>query len=278
LFNDLQPEEVKNITMISIIISTHKPELFEAVKVSIDKTIGVAYEIIGVENHARYSICEAYNIGESQAKYPYLCFVHEDVLFKTKDWGKSLISIMEADKSIGLIGIAGTKFKSTYPTGSWGQSSFLTKYKRGHVFVYADNLVEQHIEYDDSKHPELLEEVVCVDGVFMFTKKEVYKSCRYDDTVFTNFHGYDLDFSLQVFFQSYKVLVYRGVELIHLSQGNYTPYFTLANRLMQKKWGSKLPVASNDLGLNNSRLCYYNTVNNLISLKDTLIRKIKKHL
>lgn len=264
--------------MISIIISTHKPECFEAVKASIEKTIGVAYEIIGVENHARYSICEAYNIGESQTKYPYLCFVHEDVLFKTIDWGKRLISILEADSSIGLVGIAGTKFKSTYPTGSWGQSSFLRKYKRGHVFVYTDDLVEQHIEYDDSKEPKLFEEVVCVDGVFMFTKKEIYQSCRYDDTVFTNFHGYDLDFSLQVLFQSYKVIVYRGIELIHLSQGNYTPYFTLANRLIQKKWKQKLPVASKDLGLDNYRLFYNNTVNNLISFKDTLLRKIKRHL
>ncbi|MCE5331940.1 MAG: glycosyltransferase family protein [Bacteroidales bacterium] len=264
--------------MISIIISTHKPEYFEAVKASIEKTIGVAHEIIGIENHACYSICETYNIGESQAQYPYLCFVHEDVLFRTQDWGKHLISTMEADQSIGLIGIAGTKFKSTYPTGSWGQSSFLRKFKRGHIFIYSNDSVEQHIEFDDSIQPKLLEEVVCVDGVFMFTKKEIYKSCRYDDTVFTNFHGYDLDFSLQVHFKLYKVLVHRGIELVHLSKGNYTSYFTQANRLIQKKWRSKLPAASRDLGLNNYQLCYYNTVNSFISYKDTLIRKIKKHL
>jgi len=264
--------------MISIIISTHKPEYFKAVKANIEKTIGVAHEIIGIENHACYSICEAYNIGESQAQYPYLCFVHEDVLFRTQDWGKCLISVMEADQSIGLVGIAGTKFKSTYPTSSWGQSSFLRKFKRGHIFIYSDDSVEQHIEFDDSIQPKLLEEVVCIDGVFMFTKKEIYKSCRYDDNVFTNFHGYDLDFSLQVHLQSYKVLVHRGIELIHLSKGNYTPYFTLANRLIQKKWKSKLPVASRDLGLNNYWLRYYNTVNSFISYKDTLIRKIKKQL
>jgi GT2 family glycosyltransferase len=264
--------------MISVIISTHKPEYLESVKVSIEKTIGVPYEIIGIENHARYSICEAYNIGESQANYPYLCFVHEDVLFKTKDWGQRLISIMETDQSIGLIGVAGTKFKSTYPTGSWGQSSFLRKYKRGHVFVSLDGQNEQHIEFDDSKQPKRLEEVVCVDGIFMFTKKEIYKDCKYDDRIFTNFHGYDLDFSFQVFFQSYKVMVCREIELIHMSKGNYTPYFTLANRLIQKKWNSKLPVASKDLGLSNYGLCYYNMGNNFISFVDTLMRKIKRML
>lgn len=261
--------------MISIVISTHKPEYLEAVKLSIAHTIGVEYEIISIENHAQYSICEAYNIGENKAKFSYLCFVHEDVLFKTQDWGKKLISIMEEDKSIGLIGIAGTKFKSTYPTGSWGQSSFLRKFKRGHIFVSSINSIEEHIEFDDSKQPKLLEEVVCVDGVFMFTKKEVYKSCKYDDNTFSNFHGYDLDFSLQVFFQSYKVLIYRNIEIIHLSKGNYTPHFTLANRLIQKKWKSKLPVASRDLGLSNYQLRYYNIFNNLYSFKDTLLRKIR---
>lgn len=261
--------------MISIIISTHKSEYFKAVQISIEQTIGVEYEIIGIENHAQYSICEAYNIGENKAKYPYLCFMHEDILFKTKNWGKTLISIMEADKSIGLIGIAGTKFKSTYPTGSWGQSSFLKKYKRGHIYVPSDKSAEKHIEFDESKQPQTLEEVVCIDGVLMFTKKDIYKSCRYDDNTFTNFHGYDLDFSLQVHFQSHKVMILRDIELIHLSTGNYTSYFTLANRLIQKKWKAKLPVASRDLDLSDFELFYYNTVNNLISFKDTLIRKFK---
>lgn len=262
--------------MISIIISTHKPEYFKSVKISIEQTIGTEYEIIGIENHAQYSICKAYNIGESKAKYPYLCFMHEDILFKTKDWGKTLISIMEADKSIGLIGIAGTKFKSTYPTGSWGQSSFLKKYKRGHIYVPSNNSIEHHIEFDESKQPKLLEEVVCIDGVLMFTKKDIYKSCRYDDRTFTNFHGYDLDFSLQVHTKSYKVMVFRNLELIHLSTGNYTPYFTLANRLIQKKWRVALPIASRDLRLSNFVLNYYNTVNNLILFKDTIVRKLKK--
>jgi len=63
-----------------------------------------------------------------------------------------------------------------------------------------------------------------------------------------------------------------------MSKGNYTPYFTLANRLIQKKWNSKLPVASKDLGLSNYGLCYYNMGNNFISFVDTLMRKIKRML
>ncbi len=262
--------------MISIIISTYKPHNFESVKNSIKETIGAEHEIIGIENPARYSICEAYNIGEKQAKYPYLCFLHEDVIFKTQNWGKHLISEMEKDSSIGLIGVAGTKFKSTYPTGSWGQSAILLKYKKGHILTYSDNHVEQHVEYDMSDNPKQSEEVVCIDGVFMFTRKDIYKSCRFDEITFSNFHGYDLDFSLQIHFNDYKVMVSRCIELIHSSNGNYSPEFTMANRLIQKKWKHKLPVASKDLRLNKMQLYFYNCINNIVSSKDTLIRKLKR--
>lgn len=262
--------------MISVIISTYNPEYFEAIKANIQATIGVEYEIIGVENKGRYSICEAYNIGMNEAKYPYLCFVHEDVILKTKNWGEYLISIANKDEKVGLIGVAGTKVKSTYPISSWGQSSFFVKYRRGHIFTLTNNKSEQHIEFDISVAPQINEDVVCIDGVFMFTKKEVFKLCSFDEHLFKNFHGYDLDFSLQIHFNSYRVLVDRNIELIHLSKGNYTPYFNLANKLINKKWKAKLPVASRDLGLNTYQLELYNLINNTISLKDSLVRYVKK--
>lgn len=261
--------------MISIIVSTYKPNLFNRLSENIKETIGVDYELIPIYNQSKYSLCQAYNIGLEQASYNYLCFIHEDVIFKTKDWGRHLASAMENDKKIGLIGVAGTKFKSTYPTASWGQSSFLKKFKRGHIFVFSDNKVEKHVEYDISKYPKEIEEVVCIDGIFMFTKKEVFQNCKYDELTFTNFHCYDLDFSLQVHFQSYKVVVDRSIDLIHLSKGNYNSHFTLANKLLQKKWKSKLPIASRDLGFNKYQLHYYNLINYIISLKDSLILKLK---
>jgi len=270
LFNDLQPEEVKNITMISIIISTHKPELFEAVKVSIEETIGVAYEIIGVENHARYSICEAYNIGERQAKYPYLCFVHEDVLFKTKDWGKSLISIMEADKSIGLIGIAGTKFRSSYPS-SIGQGPGLRRFLRGNIYHW-----DKYKDFDVSILKSDIDNVVCIDGVFMFSKKDVFQHCRFDEQLLTHFHGYDIDFSLQIFFQGYRVIVDRKILLSHYSNGNYAEQNTKANRLIGKKWKRKLPVVSKDLKLSWMDIHILDSLNWLYFLKTAFISKCKQ--
>lgn len=246
-------------TMISIIISTHNPEFLEAVKVSIEKTIGVAYEIIAIENHKQYSLCKAYNLGSEKVKYPYLCFLHEDVVFITQGWGTRLVALMNNDKSIGLIGIAGSKYKSTYPTTGWGTGPFIHKFWRGHYYTYL-NKEKTHIDLDHSLQKAVVEDVLIVDGVFLFTKKEVLQSCRFDDKLLTHFHGYDTDFSLQVYFQSYRVVVDRGLELIHSSLGETGDEFANANRHILKKWLPELPVATKDCQLNFIQLHFYDVL------------------
>lgn len=259
--------------MISIVISTYKPDLFQRVSKSIEDTIGIEYEIIAIENHAKYSICEAYNMGVEKSQYPYICFVHEDVLFKTNDWGKRLVSAMELDSSIGLIGVAGTKFKSTYPS-ALGQGPILFKnYMRGHIYHWGD----KYSDFDSTlKHKEI-DDVICIDGVFMFVRKEVFKFCRFDDKLLTHFHGYDIDFSLQVFFQAYRIIVDRGIVLDHYSNGDYSKQNVAANRMIGKKWFRKLPVATKDLKLSIFRLHYLDFLNWCHFISAAIKRKLNQN-
>jgi len=125
-----------------------------------------------------------------------------------------------------------------------------------------------------TKEHKETEDVVCVDGVFLFTKREVFQTCRFDDKLLTHFHGYDIDFSLQVFFQSYRVIVDRGILLDHHSSGDYSKQNTKANRKIGKKWLSKLPVATSDLHLSYFRLHYLDFLNWLYFLKTAFKRKI----
>ena len=256
--------------MISIIISTYKPILFERVSINIKESIGVEFEIIAIENNAQYSLCEAYNMGVKRAKYPYLCFVHEDVLFKTVNWGERLITIMNSEKSIGLIGVAGTKFKASYPS-AFGQGPGLSQFIRGNLYhwdTYKDlDQNSQHVEVED---------VVCIDGVFMFSKNEIFQHCRFDDKLLTHFHGYDIDFSLQVFFQHYRVVVDRGTLIAHFSNGNYALHNTQANRKVGKKWMSKLPLATKDANLSTFQIRYLDFWNWCHFLKMAIIRKVIK--
>lgn len=261
--------------MISIIVSTHKPQMLERFSVSLSQSIGVEYELISIENHAKYSICEVYNLGVERSIYPYLCFVHEDVILKTKNWGNRLISILENDPKIGLIGVAGSKFKSTYPLSGWGQGPSLSKYKRGHIYHQLGTADKSYLNFDESIIFKEVEDVVCLDGVFLFSKKEVFMHCRFDDKMLTHFHGYDLDISLQIFFQSYRVLVDRGIELIHFSGGNYSSEYTVANKKIMRKWLFKLPVASKDLNLSCFEIFKIDIVNWFYSSKDTVKRKLR---
>ncbi len=260
--------------MISIVISTRKDvAALQTLSDNINKTIGVVHEIIFVQNNGQYSLCEAYNNGIVKSRYNYFCFMHDDIVFRSLGWGKRLCDLMKNDKCIGLIGAAGTKFKSTYPSG-WGQSPYLSKFNRGHIFSKLEGQSENYFDFDENFPHMEIEDVVCVDGVFLFTKKEVLQVCHFDEKTLTNFHGYDIDFSLQVYFNSYRVLVDRNLLLTHHSGGNYSKQYTLANRLIVQKWRSKLPVVTNDTNLRLLDIKILDLKNWLYFLFAALKRKI----
>lgn len=259
--------------MISIIISTYKPENFKAVSDSIEKTIGTDYEIIGIENHLQYSISEAYNRGSVKAKFPYICFMHDDIVFYTQDWGKRLVTQMEQDPSIGLVGIAGSKFKSNYPNTGWGNGPYLTIFNRG--CLYTDPSQKQPVDFDTRKIKTDIDDVAVLDGLFLFTRKSITDSHKFDDKLLTHFHAYDADFSLQVFFAGYRLIIDRGIELVHYSKGVFAKDFANENAKVVNKWKSHLPVASKDLDLNKWQLTYYNSKCWAGYIQNWILRKIK---
>lgn len=77
------------MNMISIIICSRNKNIDSELEQNILDTIGnIVYEVINIDNSTNnYSIFQAYNKGTQIAKYPYLCFMHEDILFHTADWG-----------------------------------------------------------------------------------------------------------------------------------------------------------------------------------------------
>src|SRR5690349_17422997 len=98
--------------MISILVCSVKPGLYQQLAVNIEETIGIDYELLCFDNRkANKGICEVYNLLAAKAKYNLLLFVHEDVLFKTNNWGQILSRIF-FENEIGVVGIAGCKYKS----------------------------------------------------------------------------------------------------------------------------------------------------------------------
>ena len=92
--------------MISIIICSRFQSISKKLKDNIENTVGVVHEIICIDNSkSQYDIFSAYNEGVKRSQYPLLCFMHEDILHYTNDWGKLLINHFR-DLKVGLIGIS----------------------------------------------------------------------------------------------------------------------------------------------------------------------------
>lgn len=231
--------------MISIIVSSQDEEILEKLSNNIATSIGVPYEIISFENaKGKMGICEVYNRGIEKASFEILCFTHEDVFFETNDWGKKVVAHL-ADKKIGLIGLAGGDTKSLVPS-SWSSS----------IFQSEINII-QHSK-DKSKAPEriaktgypesnaTLKPVIAVDGVWMCTRKDVTAQFMFDSTTFKGFHGYDIDFSLQVQ-TAYQIGVVFDILVHHFSEGSYNKAWIEAMIAISKKWKKRLPVSVRQL-------------------------------
>lgn len=199
--------------MISVIICSVKEELARQVKANIDSTIGVNWEYICIPNvNPSRSLTAVYNEGAARAIYPLLCFVHEDVEFRTIGWGKILSEYFRADPQLGMLGLAGSAYKSRTPSG-W--TSFLPEFDRCHVIQRLDGGKECPM-YFDGGEPASLKDVISVDGVFMVIPRKVATLIPFEEQLLDGFHFYDVDISVRIARQ-YRVAVTFEIDLVHFS-------------------------------------------------------------
>lgn len=227
--------------MISVIICSADKNVLEGAVNSIANTIGVEHEIITIANKsARLGICEAYNQGAAKARFAILCFMHEDVSFETPGWGHRVIAHLN-NKEIGLIGVAGGDTKSLVPS-SWPSSIFeseisLIQHYRGNKEKGIKIIMTGYPEDDSS-----CKNVACIDGVWMCTRKDVFNRHQFDQEGVAGFHGYDIDYSLQVG-GSYRVCVIFDVLIHHYSEGSFSKAWMENCMLISSKWKTKLPYS-----------------------------------
>ena len=85
--------------MLSIIVCSVRPQMLAALKENIYATI-------------KYSIAKVYNLCASQAKYPHLLFIHEDVRFLEKNWYGKICGKL-SEPGCGVIGSRGIHFRAS---------------------------------------------------------------------------------------------------------------------------------------------------------------------
>lgn len=225
--------------MLSVIISSANSSLLADVRKNIADTIAVPHEIIAFDNsNGKRGICEIYNEGIQKAKYELLCFMHEDIAIKTAGWGKIIKSKFDEHGDYGLLGIAGSDYKSVAPSG-WNGSGIDTDHVNL-VQHYKSGKKDPVHRFKNVFNKELVE-VACVDGVWFCVRKKIAAEILFDQNTFKGFHGYDIDFSLAVSCK-YKLGVIYDVMIEHFSEGNYDRTWMDETLKLHNKWYDHLPV------------------------------------
>ncbi|MDF2431617.1 MAG: hypothetical protein JWP44_1248 [Mucilaginibacter sp.] len=228
--------------MISIIICSRTETISSQLNENIEKTIGVAYEIIPIDNSKnKYSIFEAYNLGVQKSQYPYLCFMHDDIIYHTQNWGNNVLKHFE-DAKTGAIGIAGSPY-ATQMAGSWWGGGLVNQY----ILPVGNNEPEITITYKDTA---VKNEVVLLDGVWFCTRKSLFNKISFDTTSFNGFHFYDVDISIQIHQLGYKLFSVFDVLIRHHTSAKMDKSWSENAMIFNKKWASVLPISCIKLSYN----------------------------
>lgn len=231
--------------MISIIICNRKKVLDPKLENNIKSTIGIEYEIINIDNSDnRYNIFQAYNKGIQKSKYPYICFMHDDILYHTVNWGKNIIDYFN-DPAVGMIGVAGPTYISQLPGIWWGienEKCRTDSIRQCNLDTDRFDLTRQHYTLYNP-YNEKATEVVALDGLFFCIKKEIFGDVSFDES-YNGFHFYDIDISLQIKSKGYKLLCVYDVLIEHISVSNLSLEWVKASRVFFNKWKKLLPITT----------------------------------
>ncbi len=207
---------------------------------NINESVGIEHELVIVGNYNnKYSIFSAYNEGVKRAKYPYLCFMHDDIFYHTQNWGEKVISHFRND-IVGLIGVIGTHyfFSGPFP---WWQADITSG-------IYIRNSIDRNeietIKYLDFMNNVSSIEVVAVDGFWFCINKRLFSLISFDEQTFSGFHCYDTDICFQVREHNYQVRVVSDIIIEHFSDGNADLKWAENCILLWKKWKKQLPQSA----------------------------------
>lgn len=222
--------------MITVIICSVNPDYLSKLQVNIAATIGVPYELLAIDNrNSNKGICKVYNEAAAAAQYELLCFIHEDVLLHSKDWGLVLADVL-SNQLAGVVGVSGTIYKSRYPA-SW-VACRLGYYRINTLQHFRNKPGPVRSVVNPANETE--SEVVVVDGVFMACRKATWQDNPFDEKMLNGFHGYDLDWSISIG-TKFQVVVTHRILLEHFSEGSFTREWINASFALHQKWKSSLP-------------------------------------
>jgi GT2 family glycosyltransferase len=220
------------VLQISFVISSYRKKLVEKCIQSIQNSIDCPAEFVVIENKgARKSIFQVYDEGAQKAKYPILCFLHEDVEILSNSYWLENVERLFSKSDTGVVGVAGSK--DLTESGVWWDSGNRLSGAAMHVHEGQEYMTSFGGPYG---------RVVVVDGVIFLIKKKIYlKLGGYKDTELDGFHFYDVDLCMRAHWAGYRNYT-TDLLVRHLSIGEMPPAWEENRQKWLARYGHKLPV------------------------------------
>lgn len=219
---------------IIVVFSSHltKEENQKFIK-HIDNTIGVRHKTVCYPNFNQYSLPEIYNqaIKDHSEKDSIFVMCHNDIVFKTYDWGKLLLTKFNST-NYDIIGVAGSTYLSI--TGRWWDN----RSKMCGIVEHSNGLREWVSQYSHEIHG--VKEVVLIDGLFMSFNPETIIH-KFDNN-YKGFHFYDLSFCIPNYLDGCNVGVTTSIRILHKSIGQTNQEWEVNRQQFVREYQDELPI------------------------------------
>lgn len=217
--------------MITVVYCTRKivPEFIEMIHLN----VGLEdVQVIPFENNGERSLSQVYNEGMRLARYPIICFIHDDITFDTPNWGRKLLRNFRDYPDFGIIGVAGT---THLMDGKWWTDRKAMKGIVNHSDGYKRWVSRFSVDQEERIH-----DVIILDGVFMAIDKRKIKHLW--DESFQGFHFYDLAFTFTNFLDGVRVGVMTNIRITHRSVGKTNAAWEANKIKFERMFEDSLPV------------------------------------
>jgi hypothetical protein len=242
---------------------------------SIKNTIGINFETIIFDNREKkLDICQVYNYCAAKAKFPYLCFIHEDIIMPTVNWGKNMIEFAEKTPECGIIGFAGGTIVKKNFLSWWCGTKARYRFYDLNIGGKACHIDGLSCKYNNPDNEEFAK-VITLDGVFLFLSKDVWKDNPFDEERIKGFHFYNADFSFGIA-QKKQNYVCLTADIYHFSVGSHDKTYDENARIFQKKWKQALPysISNQKAGIideiDTALILFIHSIRHGVTIKDSV--------
>lgn len=201
----------------------------------IKETCGCDTHVYMIHNPSGVSISKVYAdmMDSEEIDTNIIVFIHDDIEFLRKGWGKEILRLFNEHEDYGIIGVAGSAQFDEH--GAWWNY----EKKFGQVLHRAEG--KSWLTAFSPLLDKDLQEVVVIDGLFMAVHKN--RIAENFNRELNGFDFYDIDFNLSNWkSKKCKIGVTTNIRLAHNSVGKLKPSWYENREIINKKFGKYFPI------------------------------------